>query len=220
MPKRTMDCIDCHSRPAHVYLSPNAALDHALDAGRLDISLPYIKAKGAEVLSKEYSTEEEARQTIANDLDNYYRSTYPDLYASKGDVIKANIAQVQKIYSTYFFPEMKTDWSSHYNNIGHFNAQGCFRCHDGQHFSPEGKVIRNDCNICHTTIDQTFKGQTIKSENGEFQHPVNLGDKNTWQCAACHKADRSFKHPVNLGDISKFQCVECHNGKFPKLPGY
>jgi nitrate/TMAO reductase-like tetraheme cytochrome c subunit len=220
MPKRTMDCIDCHSRPAHVYLSPNAALDRALDAGRLDISLPYIKAKGAEVLSKEYSTEEEARQTIANDLDNYYRSTYPDLYASKGDVIKANIAQVQKIYSTYFFPEMKTDWSSHYNNIGHFNAQGCFRCHDGQHFSPEGKVIRNDCNICHTTIDQTFKGQTIKSENGEFQHPVNLGDKNTWQCAACHKADRSFKHPVNLGDISKFQCVECHNGKFPKLPGY
>jgi nitrate/TMAO reductase-like tetraheme cytochrome c subunit len=220
MPKRTMDCIDCHSRPAHVYLSPNAALDHALDAGRLDISLPYIKAKGAEVLSKEYSTEEEARQTIANDLDNYYRSTYPDLYASKGDVIKANIAQVQKIYSTYFFPEMKTDWSSHYNNIGHFNAQGCFRCHDGQHFSPEGKVIRNDCNICHTTIDQTFKGQMIKSENGEFQHPVNLGDKNTWQCAACHKADRSFKHPVNLGDISKFQCVECHNGKFPKLPGY
>jgi hypothetical protein len=220
MPKRVMDCIDCHSRPTHNFLSPNAALDRALDAGRLDISLPFIKAKGAEVLSKEYQTEDEALRTIASELDNYYKTTFPDLYAAKGDIIKANIAQVQTIFSTFFFPEMKTDWSSHFNNIGHFNAQGCFRCHDGQHFSPEGKVIRNDCNICHTTLDQTFNGQTIRSENGEFKHPVNLGDKNTWQCAACHKADRSFKHPVNLGDISKFDCVECHNGKYPKLPGY
>jgi len=219
-PKRIMDCIDCHSRPAHIYLSPNAAIDRAFDAGRLDVTLPFLKAQGAETLSKPYSTEDEARKTIASDIDNYYRTNHADLYSTKADSIRAAAAELQQIYSTYFFPEMKTDWSSHFDNIGHYNAQGCFRCHDGQHFSPEGKVIRNDCNICHTTIDQTFKGQTIRSETGEFRHPVTLGDKNTWQCAACHKGDRAFKHPLNLGDISKFQCVECHSGNFPKVPGF
>jgi hypothetical protein len=74
-----------------------------------------------------------------------------------------------------------------------------FSVHDGQHFSKEGKVIRNDCAICHTTVDQTFKGKTIQPVNGLFQHPVNLGDKNTWQCAVCHKGDRTFQHPINLG---------------------
>ena len=108
---------------------------------------------------------------------------------------------------------MNTNWSSHIDNIGHFNAQGCFRCHDGQHVSKEGKVIRNDCAICHTTLDQTFAGQRFVPENGRFQHPVNLGDRNTWQCAACHKGDRSFQHPLNLGDISRFSCAECHKGE-------
>jgi transposase-like protein len=42
---------------------------------------------------------------------------------------------------------------------------------------------------------------------------VNLGDRNTWQCAACHKGDRSFQHPLNLGDISRFSCAECHKGE-------
>ena len=36
--KRRMDCIDCHSRPAHVYLPPEQAVDESLLARRLDIS--------------------------------------------------------------------------------------------------------------------------------------------------------------------------------------
>ena len=152
-------------------------------------------------------------------MNAYYQTAQPEVYARRGDAVRAAISEVQRIYQTYFFPEMKTDWSTHLNNIGHYNAQGCFRCHDGQHFSSDGKVIRNECSICHTTLDQSFGGKTIAAENGLFKHPVNLGDKNTWQCAACHKGDRSFKHPVNLGDISQFQCAECHTGKsgVPKL---
>jgi hypothetical protein len=124
---------------------------------------------------------------------------------------------VQNLYQTYFFPEMRTNWSSHINNIGHYNAQGCFRCHDGQHVSREGRVIRNDCNICHTTLDQTVGGQTFQPAAGLFQHPVSLGDKNTWQCAACHKGDRAFKHPLNLGDISRFECSQCHTGGYNRV---
>ena len=217
LPTRRMDCIDCHNRPAHNYLSPNQITDRSLDAGRLDISLPYIKAKAVETLSKPYNTEQEALDTIASDIDGYYKTTYPDIYAAKRDAINAAIADLQHTFSTYFFPEMRTNWSSHPNNIGHFYGQGCFRCHDGQHVSPTGRVIRNDCNICHTTLDQTFKGQTISDPQGNFKHPVNLGDRGNWLCANCHKGDRTFVHPLNLGDISRFQCADCHSGKYEKV---
>lgn len=215
--KRKMDCIDCHNRPTHIYLSPVKAVDNALDARKLDLSLPFIKAKAVEVLSGKYATTDEALNTIAANFDDYYKTAHPDIYAAQKPAIDANIQELKRIYSTYFFPEMKTDWSTQINNIGHYNAQGCFRCHDGRHFSREGKPIRNDCSICHTTLDQTFKGVTTPAADGMFKHPVNLGDKNTYQCAVCHRGDRSFKHPLNLGDISKFDCAECHKGEYKKV---
>ncbi|MEQ1923675.1 MAG: cytochrome C, partial [Pyrinomonadaceae bacterium] len=215
--KRKMDCIDCHNRPTHIYLSPNEAIDRSLDAGRLSAELPFIKAKAVEALSGQYTTNDEAVAAIGRIIDEYYRASYPDLAASKPELIAAAVAEVRHVYQTYFFPEMKTDWRAHPNNIGHYNAQGCFRCHDGQHFSPEGKVIRNECSICHTTVDQTFRGKTTAATDGVFRHPLDLGDKNTWQCAACHKGDRTFTHPLNLGDISKFQCAECHKGNYPRI---
>jgi nitrate/TMAO reductase-like tetraheme cytochrome c subunit len=215
--KRRMDCIDCHNRPTHVYLSPNEAVDRALTAGRLDVSLPFIKAKSVEFLSGKYATTDEALVAIERGITDFYRGTYADVYHSKADSITGAVAELKQIYQTYFFPEMNTDWRAHINNIGHYNAQGCFRCHDGQHVSNTGRVIRNDCAICHTTLQQTFGGRTFQPANAVFQHPVELGDKNTWQCAACHKGDRAFSHPLNLGDISQFRCSECHTGGYQRV---
>jgi nitrate/TMAO reductase-like tetraheme cytochrome c subunit len=217
MEKRRMDCIDCHNRPTHIYLTPNQAVDQALNAGRLDPALPYIKAQAVEALSGQYSTSDEAQAAIAAKISEYYRQTYPDIAASRADAVNAAITETQSLYRTYFFPEMNTNWSSHRNNIGHLIGQGCFRCHDGQHVSKEGQVIRNDCNICHTTVDQTFAGQRRQPADGMFQHPVNIGDKNTYQCAMCHKGDRPFRHPLNLGDISQFKCADCHSGTYEKV---
>ncbi|MCD9184922.1 MAG: NapC/NirT family cytochrome c [Pyrinomonadaceae bacterium] len=208
--QRKMDCIDCHNRPTHVYLSPNEAVDKSLEAGRLDLSLPFIKSKAVEVLSGNYATNAEAVAAIAKGIDEYYKTAYPDVYAAKKASVDFAVTETQRIYQTYFFPEMKTDWRAHPNNIGHLTVQGCFRCHDGQHFSKDGQVIRNECNVCHTTLDQTFGGKTITSTDGNFSHPLNLGDKGAWQCASCHKGNQAFKHPLNLGDISRFQCSECH----------
>ncbi|MFV0389345.1 MAG: NapC/NirT family cytochrome c [Pyrinomonadaceae bacterium] len=211
---RKMDCIDCHSRPSHKYLSPNEALDASLSAKRLDISIPFIKAKSAEALSKTYQTSDEALKTISSFLNDYYKTTYPDIYSAKNTQINAAVIEVQRIYSTYFFPEMKTNWQTHANNIGHYNAEGCFRCHNGTFTSKTGKTIRNDCTICHSTIDQTLNGEKFTAENGEFRHPVNLGNQVRFQCASCHSGNTAFKHPVNLGDISKYSCSECHKGKY------
>ena len=132
--KRRMDCIDCHNRPTHIYLSPNEAMDRSLSAAKIDVSLPFIKAKAVEVLNGAYETNDQALAAISTGLTDFYRSNYADIYQQRRPAIDSAIVEVQRIYQTYFFPEMKTDWRAHLNNIGHYNAQGCFRCHDGQHF--------------------------------------------------------------------------------------
>jgi nitrate/TMAO reductase-like tetraheme cytochrome c subunit len=207
--KRRMDCIDCHNRPAHAYLSPDVALDQSFSSGRLDPALPYLKRQAVEVLNKPYKTEQEALNTIASGLDGFYRTNYSQLYAQKADTIKSAIGETQRIFKTYFFPEMKTNWATHPNNIGHLYSSGCFRCHDGEHVSNTGKVIRNDCNICHTVLSDSARPSTVPTTI-PIQHPVDLGGLADRKCETCHKANEPFKHPISLGDISMFQCVECH----------
>jgi nitrate/TMAO reductase-like tetraheme cytochrome c subunit len=213
MPQRRMDCVDCHNRPAHVYVPPDRAVNQSLTAGKLDASLPYLKRQAVEVLTAGYSTEDEAVSAIAKNLEGFYRQNYPDVYAQKGEQVRAAVSEVQRIYQTYNFPEMKTDWRTHPDNLSHFYYQGCFRCHDGKHTSGDGRVIRNECNICHTVLDQSEGGKPVAIENGMFKHPVNLGDLAGLNCTACHKHTRAFQHPLNLGDLSQFKCADCHSGK-------
>jgi hypothetical protein len=217
---RRMDCVDCHNRPAHIYQPPDLAVDQSIAAGRLDPSLPYIKKQAVEVLSKPYSNTTEAVNSIAKSLDSFYQSNYPDVYKQKQPLVKNAITEVQRIFQTYFFPEMKTDWQTHPNNIGHFYSVGCFRCHDGEHVSDDGQIIRNDCNICHTVLSDSASRANLLTEKqiggmkeGEFKHPVDLGALADRQCTTCHKGNKAFQHPINLGDISPFQCSECHPKK-------
>jgi hypothetical protein len=215
--KRRMDCVDCHNRPAHVYLPPDNAVDLAFVAGRLDPSLPYLKKQSVEILSKQYSTTPEAVNAIATSLNDFYRTNYADVYASKRSSIDGAVAEVQRIFQTYFFPEMKTDWQTHPNNIGHLYFTGCFRCHDGEHVSNSGKVITNNCNVCHTMIYDSAGPPEKNAKVGPFQHPVDLGALAERKCEFCHKANKPFVHPINLGDISMFQCAECHPKQETKL---
>ena len=209
-PKRRMDCIDCHNRPAHIYNPPDVALNNSLAAQKLDASLPYLKRTAVEALSKSYDTNDQALKSIASVIDGYYRSNYATLYSEKRGSIDGAIAEIQRIYQTNFFPEMKTDWRAHPNNIGHLRSSGCFRCHDGEHKSESGKVIRNDCNICHTVLYDSARPAAQNAYTGSFQHPVDLGGLADRKCEFCHKANKPFQHPLNLGDLSMFQCAECH----------
>jgi len=188
-PKRRMDCVDCHNRPTHIYVPPNRAVDEALLAGKLDRSLPFIKQQAVQVLVKPYATTDEALKAIATDLENYYRSNYAAKYSQLEGSVKVAITEVQRIFSTTIFPEMKVDWRTHPDNLSHYYSNGCFRCHDGQHVSPEGKVVRNDCNTCHTVLDQSKGGVQIMPVQG-----------------------KGFQHPIDLGDFSGIKCIDCHSG--------
>lgn len=210
-PRRLMDCIDCHSRPAHIFHPPDSALDTSFAANRLDASLPYLKRQAVEALSKPYTTNAEALKTIASTLDSFYRTNYADLYSSKKQSVDGAIKETQRIYQRNFFPEMKTDWQASPNNIGHLTSSGCFRCHDGEHKSNTGKVIRNDCNLCHTVLSDSERPPEQNPVNAGFKHPVDLGNLAGRKCETCHIANKPFVHPVNLGDISMFPCAECHH---------
>ena len=211
--KRKMDCVDCHNRPAHIYQPPDVAVDESFVSGRMDASLPYLKREAVEVLSGSYDTTEQALTAIDSGMTQFYQARYPEVYMQKQDAVKTAISEVQRIYQTYFFPEMKTDWQTHPNNIGHLHSSGCFRCHDGQHVSDTGKIITNDCNVCHTMIYDSASPPEKNVKTGPFQHPVDLGALADHKCEYCHHANKPFEHPINLGDISMFQCVVCHPRK-------
>ena len=52
---------------------------------------------------------------------------------------------------------------------------------------PEGKVVRKDCDICHTVLGQQEGAVSMASISGTtFQHPVDLGDLSAVNCSDCH----------------------------------
>jgi nitrate/TMAO reductase-like tetraheme cytochrome c subunit len=188
--KRTMDCVDCHNRPSHIYTPPDRSVDNALISGRIDVSLPYAKQQAVTVLTKDYKTTDEALKTIAAEFPKYYATTYPQIAQHKSQQINTAVTELQRIFKTTTFPEMKLDWKTHPNNIGHFYYSGCFRCHDGNHVSKTGKVISKDCTICHTILSQDEGGvQMAGAASGV-----------------------AFKHPVDIGDLSQVNCSDCHTG--------
>jgi nitrate/TMAO reductase-like tetraheme cytochrome c subunit len=189
MARRRMDCVDCHNRPTHIYVPPDRAVDESLYAGRLDASLPFIKQQAVTVLTASYPTTDAAMTGIATGLREFYQQKYPDLEKSNEAGLRKAVAEVQRIYRSTTFPEMKVDWKTHPNNIGHFYSLGCFRCHDGQHVSADGKVVPKTCDVCHSILEQQEGATRLISSQGV-----------------------PFKHPVDIGDLSQVSCNDCHTG--------
>jgi nitrate/TMAO reductase-like tetraheme cytochrome c subunit len=181
---RRMDCIDCHNRPTHIFLSPDEAVDSSMALGRIDPALPSIKKNAVTALLGDYATSAEAEAKI----DTQVRAAYTN--DQDRARVQAAVAELQKIYRENFFPEMKSSWKVYPNNIGHFQWQGCFRCHDGEHVSADGKTISADCKSCHTIIAQGPGNElkTLSAQGLDFQHPAeDLGD--AWKgmkCSDCH----------------------------------
>lgn len=186
---RTMDCIDCHNRPSHIYHPADKSVNLSLSLGRIDETLPYIKSVSVDVLEEKYSTKEEGIENIENEVTEFYQKSYPEIFADKKDAINAAVEEIQKIYIRNYFPSMDVSWRGFPNHLSHLYDKGCFRCHDGKHFNDEGKVIRRDCDLCHTIISQTTgDGKELVSLQGvDFIHPVALDmEVKDLICVECH----------------------------------
>ncbi len=146
---KTMDCITCHNRITHRIYTPTESMDSVLSRGIIDSAIPDIHKIGVDVLSATY-TNQAAALTAITDLEEVYKTEYPDYYSSHTDTVKAAITAIQNIYNQSVFIDQKVDWNTHPNNIGHIDSAGCFRCHDGKHLNNQQAAIRLECNLCHS----------------------------------------------------------------------
>ncbi|MGA8214982.1 MAG: NapC/NirT family cytochrome c [Candidatus Sulfotelmatobacter sp.] len=149
---RTMDCVDCHNRPTHAFDLPENAVDKQMSLGHISPELPFIKKKAVEVLKVNYPTRDVARQSIASELNNFYRTNYAQIYQTRRTLVQQASDEVAAIYLRNIFPDMRVTWGVHPNNLGHNDSPGCFRCHDGSHTSADGQTITNDCSACHDVL--------------------------------------------------------------------
>jgi hypothetical protein len=69
---RTMDCMDCHNRPAHAFQTPDDAVNLAIANCEIDRSLPWVKKYALAALGKHYTSESDAMQGIATALAQHY----------------------------------------------------------------------------------------------------------------------------------------------------
>jgi NapC/NirT cytochrome c family, N-terminal region len=149
---RTMDCMDCHNRPTHTFQLPETAVDEKMADGTISPQLPFIKKEAVELLETDYSSRDEATQKLAAALNEYYRTQFPQVYAAQKPLLEKAIRGVQAIYLRNVFPEMKVSWGTYPNFLGHEDSPGCFRCHDGDHSSADGRTITQDCGACHSVL--------------------------------------------------------------------
>jgi hypothetical protein len=147
-----MQCVDCHNRPTHTFDLPERAMDKAMARGEINITLPYVKKKGVELLKTDYRSSDEAAKKLPTALVDFYRNTYPELYRQRAQDVQQTGKAILAIYNRNVFPDLKVTWGTYPNNLGHNDFPGCFRCHDGGHTAENGKVIATDCNTCHESL--------------------------------------------------------------------
>jgi hypothetical protein len=56
--RRVMDCIDCHNRAAHTFVTAEEAVDQAMASGAISSDLPWIHKEGLALLNGTYSSQE------------------------------------------------------------------------------------------------------------------------------------------------------------------
>ena len=149
--RRRMDCMDCHNRPAHPITSNvGRAVDERIGLGQIPRDLPFVRREAVKALEADYASEPEAMEAIATALGDFYLKSYKDVASGRQPDIQRAVQAVQAVYRQNVFPEMKVTFGTYVNNIGHIESPGCFRCHDDEKATKEGRKIGQDCELCHS----------------------------------------------------------------------
>ena len=145
-----MDCMDCHNRPSHPFSpSPERAVDGAMSIGEIPRALPFARREAVDALKASYRDQASAERDLSERLRAFYGRNYAQIAASRGTDVDQLVRTVQGLYRRNVFPTMKVSWGTHENNLGHMDSPGCFRCHDDNHKTADGRTIRQDCDLCH-----------------------------------------------------------------------
>jgi hypothetical protein len=166
---RTMDCIDCHNRPTHIFDVPEDIVDQKLLGGCIPSDLPDIRRVSLEAIKGKYTSQEEAKTGIPAFLKNFYSENYGEIAKTKADKIKTASEYLIEIYNNNVFPKMKITFGTYPNHIGHKEEDaGCFRCHDEEHSTSDEETISQDCEQCHEVIVESEKLSKVSSRVKEI----------------------------------------------------
>jgi hypothetical protein len=239
---RPFDCIGCHNRPTHIFNTPDQAINLLLAANHIPRDLPWVKKVAADALGAGYPDRQQAHAGINTAISGFYADRYPELSQSMKAEIGQTVAQVTALYDQNVFPEMKANWATHADNIGHKDWDGCFRCHDGRHTTKSGKVLSDECTLCHTMpVRGPLQPLGVMSQGTPgvlaAWHPLDLsgkhgalactrchegGDRSPTTCAGCHKIDPTWPmfeqgcdscHQVPQEVTGMTDCRDCHTPK-------
>jgi hypothetical protein len=138
--RRRMDCMDCHNRPSHVIAAtPERAVNESMSRGAIPVDLPFVHREAVRAL----------KAGNPSQLRDFYRDQLPQVFTAKSRDVERAVAGVDDLYRRNVFPAMNVKFGTYPNNIGHIDSPGCFRCHDDNHKSKDGKAIGQDCETCH-----------------------------------------------------------------------
>ena len=142
---RTMDCIDCHTRPSHSYKLPERAVDESLAKGQMDASLPYVRKIALQVIKVDYQTTTESEREIPKRFMAYYQNAYPAIWQTRRAAVESTAKAVMAGLCRQRLPRDEgVKWGAYANNIGHTDYTGCFplprrACgQQGQQDNPDG----------------------------------------------------------------------------------
>lgn len=212
-----MDCITCHNRVTHQVPKPEVAISQAMSKELISKDLPFVVREGIALLEAQYPDKESGLAAM-DSLADFYAQNYPEVFEDQQDAIQQAISTLKDIFSQNVFPEQASDWFTHPDNLGHKYDPGCFRCHDGKHFTSAGEAVRLECNICHAIPVMSYENQlttTIELVSGP--EPVSH-TLTTWialhgkvkdnSCKACHTT------PDGIKDLSKLTVKPPVDGSF------
>lgn len=150
---RTMDCVDCHNRPTHVYWTPEKSMDQALLRGAVSRDLPFVRREGLRLLTQDWRARDEALTGIADGIQAFYSEHYPAVAAEQAESIKETGEIIGLLWESAVHPEMAVTWGTYPEHLGHPNFDGgCLRCHTNTMQTESGESISSDCSSCHEVL--------------------------------------------------------------------
>ena len=129
--------------------TPERAVNELMARGDIPKTLPFARRETVKALKSSYATQEQAGEGISRTLGDFYRSQFPADDMSRRQDVEKTVKAVTDVYRRNVFPEMNVAFGTYMNNIGHIDFPGCFRCHDDNHKTKDGKAIGQDCETCH-----------------------------------------------------------------------
>ena len=123
MPKRRMDCIDCHNASGHPFTNPARLVDDAMEEGRIDRSLPSIKARSDAIIEKAAGIGGPDKERAAKFAQIIAAAAPKDVPAKAKDAEKKFADTMQQILMLSSFSGERNGkpltWKYFPNNVGH-----------------------------------------------------------------------------------------------------